>query len=196
MGALSTGDRRSRTGHKADTCAPGADQRHSLSVIRSRHRRPARSPNRRSVPSTDHVALGNADQPVRGGFANGVACGIDMEVPARRGGMCLSDGEPTRTSSPTPRTARPEPAQCHSRQPCSPSTLTSHFEGSRGGRLSSRRHAQRRRTGQNRAATPYTTPVDAGHFLSHFSQVIKKSRCLWEIQKTIGSGTSLRGACW
>jgi hypothetical protein len=38
---------------------------------------------------------------------------------------------------------------------------TRHFEGPRGGRLSSRRHAPPGRTGQNQAATPYTTPVDA-----------------------------------
>jgi hypothetical protein len=37
-----------------------------------------------------------------------------------------------------------------------------HFEGSRGGRLHSCRPARPGRTSQNRAATPYITPVDAG----------------------------------
>ncbi len=40
----------------------------------------------------------------------------------------------------SPRTARREPAQCHLRPLCSPSLLRNHFEGSRGGRLASRRH--------------------------------------------------------
>jgi len=37
---------------------------------------------------------------------------------------------------------------------------TSHFEGSRGGRLSSRRHAAQGRNGHSQSGTPYTTPVD------------------------------------
>ena len=41
----------------------------------------------------------------------------------------------------SPRTARREPAQCHLRPLRSPSLLRNHFEGSRGGRLASRRHA-------------------------------------------------------
>jgi hypothetical protein len=37
---------------------------------------------------------------------------------------------------------------------------TKQFEGSRGGRLSSRRHAQNERNGHNHPGAPYTTPVD------------------------------------
>src|SRR5215813_4604378 len=37
---------------------------------------------------------------------------------------------------------------------------TSHFEGSRGGRLTSRRHARPERNGHDCSGSPYTTPVD------------------------------------
>jgi hypothetical protein len=46
----------------------------------------------------------------------------------------------------TDETARQKPAQCHLRPLRSPSLLRNHFEGSRGGRLASRRHAVLRLT--------------------------------------------------
>src|SRR5580693_1827254 len=58
----------------------------------------------------------------------------------------------------SPRTARREPAQCHLRPLHSPSLHRNHFEGSRGGRLASRRHAVLRQT----------THISTGYPIHHF----------------------------
>lgn len=52
------------------------------------------------------------------------------------------------------RTARPDPAQCLPRPPCSPSALIRHSAGSRGSRLGSRQHTQPGRTGSQPCSCP------------------------------------------
>src|SRR5215813_5135048 len=54
----------------------------------------------------------------------------------------------------SPQTARREPAQCHLRPLRSPSSRSEHFEGSRGGRLRSRRHALHRQISHSRISYP------------------------------------------
>jgi len=55
------------------------------------------------------------------------------------------------------RTAHRDPAQCHLWPLRSPSSRSEHFEGSRGGRLTSQRHARHGRNGHNSAGTSCTT---------------------------------------
>jgi hypothetical protein len=50
--------------NEADTCALGADRRHSLSVIRSQTQRDARSPTRRAGPTCRSLPFAHADHPV------------------------------------------------------------------------------------------------------------------------------------
>ena len=57
----------------------------------------------------------------------------------------------------------PGRAQCHLRPLCSPSLLRNHLEGSRGGRLASRRHAVLRYLSLTSTGYPYTTSVDVNY---------------------------------
>ena len=57
----------------------------------------------------------------------------------------ISGGTPGSPMPGSPRTARRKPAQCHLRPLRSPSSRAKHFEGSRGGRLTSRRHQRKRK---------------------------------------------------
>jgi hypothetical protein len=66
---------------------------------------------------------------------------------ARHTSVSAARADSTRSSRMSPRTTRQERSQCHLRPLRSPTSRTGHFEGSRGGRLTSRRYAHQERSG-------------------------------------------------